>query len=111
MFTNINGVTDTSEKSTFYAKHAPGVSYLENLTSVAPKVAEYYCFGKVKPDVKENGEYYAGSHGLPICSTSSGSKIGYSTFTIYIEGWDHSVVDKAAGYQFNLGLKFEIDRT
>ena len=79
-------------------------------SGVHPLIAEFETFGTVKPSVKETGEYYVGETGIPLASTNSGSKIGYTTMTIFIEGWDHSVVDKAAGYQFNLGLRFEIDR-
>lgn len=107
---DING-TNANEASTFLAKHHPGSSYYDSFASKPPKVAEYYNYGQVKPSISStNGEYYAGDTGIPICSTSEGHKIGYATFTIYVEGWDHSVIDKAAGYQFNLGLKFEIDR-
>ena len=106
---DING-TGGDESSTFLAKHYPGASYYADFGTKTPQTAEYYNFGQVMPSIKENGEYYAGTTGIPICSTNSGSKIGYSTFTIYVEGWDHSVIDKAAGYSFNLGLRFEIDR-
>ena len=106
---NVNGVDDVSEASTFLAKHYEH-AYTANIAAAKPLVAEYETFGTVKPSVTSNGEYYTGETGVPIASTNSGSKIGYTTMTIFIEGWDHSVIDKAAGYQFNLGLKFEIDR-
>ena len=113
---NVNGVTgDTTTPSTFLAKHNEDAktaifSVDENVSAAHPLRAEYETFGTVKPNVTENGEYYVGTTGIPLAATTSASKIGYTTMTIYIEGWDHSVVDKAAGYQFNLGLRFEIDR-
>lgn len=112
---NVNGVSDYVHASTFLAKHNE-IAYTANYTvdhtesGVHPLKAEFETFGTVKPSVKPNGEYYVGETGIPLASTSSGSKIGYTTFTIFIEGWDHSVVDDAAGFQFNLGLRFEIDR-
>lgn len=106
---DING-TGAIEASTFLAKHMPSVSYYSDFTTKSPQKAEYYNFGQVKPSIKPTGEYYVGDTGIPICSTNSGSKIGYATFTIFVEGWDHSVIDTAAGYSFNLGLRFEIDR-
>ena len=51
--------------------------------------------------------------GIPIANTGTNADnygIGYSTMTIFIEGWDHTVIDKAVGYSFNLGLRFEINR-
>ena len=107
-YVNVNGVTDLHE-STFYSKHNEQC-YVADIATAQPKVAEYETFGTVKPSMTPTGEYYVGDTGIPIASTSSGSKIGYTTMSIFIEGWDHSVVDKAAGYSFNLNLRFEIDR-
>ena len=107
---NVNGVEDTSAASTFLAKHQEG-AFTADISGVPAKYAEYETFGTVKPSIGPNGQYYVGETGIPLASTSSGSKIGYTTMTIFIEGWDHSVIDKAAGYSFNLGLRFEIDRT
>ena len=106
---NVNGVSDTSEASTFLAKHHEDV-YTANIAAAQPKVAEFETFGTVKPTADAQGRYDPSDSGIPLASTNSGSKIGYATMTIFIEGWDHSVVDKAQGYSFNLGLRFEIDR-
>ena len=101
--TNVNGVEDESEASTFLARHHKD-AYVANFS---PKVAEFETMGTVEPDVLANGDY---TGGIPVATTSNNSKIGYTTMTVYIEGWDHSVIDKAVGYSFNLGLKFEINR-
>ena len=109
-FDNVNGSPEV--ESTFYAKHQEG-SYLAQYQDVTPEEVEFYTFKSVQPLTNENGEYYAGSDGLsgiPICKTDSTDSIGYATLDIFIEGWDFSVVDKAAGYNFNLGLRFEINR-
>ena len=108
VYDNVNGVTDL-HASTFYAAHKTDV-YTADIASAQPLVQEYETFGTVKPNESSDGHYYAGDHGIPICATANNSKIGYATFTIFVEGWDHSVVDKAAGYSFNLGLTFAIDR-
>lgn len=103
---DVNGVNDpTYEPSTFLAKHHSGI----HTATFNAKEAAYYSFGQVKPTVTPTGVTDTTS-GIPIAATSNGSKIGYATFTIFIEGWDHSVVDKGAGHSFNLGLKFEISR-
>ena len=108
-YDNVNGVTYLHE-STFYAKHLKDI-YTADLTNVQPKTAEYYSYGYVKPLIDGNGDYYAtASRGIKICSTDGPTGVGYATFTIYIEGWDHVVIDEAAGYNFNLNLRFEINR-
>ena len=110
-FINVNGVTDTSEPSTFYAKHFKGSRIITNLDNITPKVAEYETFGTVMPSINnDTGDYYVGDTGISITETSGTNGIGYANFTIFVEGWDHSVIDKAAGYKFNLDLKFEINR-
>lgn len=103
--TNLNPLVE----STFCAKHKKGI-YPVDLDNITPKVAEYETFGTVKPLSIGPGNYYAGETGIPLCSTETTSGIGYCTMTIFIEGWDHAVVDKAVGHHFNLGLRFEISR-
>ena len=108
-YVNVNGVEDEVE-STFYSKHNE-LAYVANLESITPEVAEYYTMGTVKPSVDPvTGKYIEGDTGFKICTTDSSDYVGYASFTIYIEGWDHSVVDRAAGYSFNLSLRFETSR-
>lgn len=108
---NVNGVEDTSEPSTFYAMHNISSRIINNLDAITPKVAEYETFGTVNPSLDpDTGDFIVGATGIPITRTSGATGVGYATFTIFIEGWDHSVVDKAAGYDFNLDLKFEINK-
>lgn len=107
---DVNGVNDPDNApSTFLAKHNQD-AYVADFTNVHPLLAHYETFGTTKPLIRNNGEYYAGDTGIPLATTTETSKVGYVTLTIFIEGWDHAVVDKAAGYSFNLGLRFEIDR-
>ena len=109
---DVNGVGDTSEKTTFVAKHLPGV-FVPDIAAAVPKVQQHAGIGKIRPSVDSNGAFYVDTtngNGAPIATTSSNSKIGYCTFTIFVEGWDHSIIDQHAGYAFDLALKFEIDR-
>ncbi len=106
---NVNNTPYTEEGSTFYARHKYQ-SYLAKYESLSYQKAEYYPFGKVKPSVNSEGEYYEGDTGIKIASTDSTDSVGYSTFTIYIEGWDFSVIDMAMGSSFNLGLEFNVNR-
>ena len=107
-YDNVNGVTDTTE-STFYSKHNEE-AYVIDQSKVTPKVVEYHTLGTVRPSVDSDGKYYEGATGIKMTTTNSEDGIGYVTFTIFIEGWDHVVVDKAANYSFNLSLKFEVNR-
>lgn len=107
-YDNVNGVTNLVE-STFYSKHNEN-AYLVDLTQVTPKTVDYYPFGLVKPSIDSNGNYYEGATGMKMATTDSASNIGYVTFTIFIEGWDHVVIDQAANYSFNLSLQFEVNK-
>ena len=109
---NVNGVEDEVTGTTFLAKHYPGV-LVPNIQAAIPKVQTHAGVGKVKPSVDASGQFYVdpdNGNGLPVATTSEGSRIGYSTLTIFAEGWDHSIIDQNVNYSFNLGLKFEIDR-
>ena len=104
-YENINH-TPYEEQSTFYAKHDALARTVSGV--IFDKVAEYQTLATIKPGINETTGVFEG--GKPMAYTDSTDSIGYVTLTIYIEGWDHSVVDKAANYSFNLGLKFEINR-
>ena len=109
---NMNHVADSSTITTFNGKHYPGV-LVPDIDAAEPKVQEHAGFGKVKPSVSSNGQLYTDTtngNGIPVALTSNESKVGYADVTVFVEGWDHSVIDQKVGYSFNLGLKFEIDR-
>lgn len=107
---NVNGVTDTSELSTFLAKHADG-AYLVDTSSFVAKTAVYDTLYTVKPSENVTTGRYNEDSGKPVTCTDSANDIGYADLTIYLEGWDHVVIDKIDGYQFNLGIQFEINRS
>ena len=108
-YDNVNSMAAEEQvASTFYAKHSPDAKPV-NFGELTPNRAYYYKFGQVKPSVNADG-FYAGDTGIPITSISNTTGVGYVNLYIYIEGWDHSVVDKSAGYSFNLGLRFEVNR-
>ncbi|MDT3388479.1 MAG: hypothetical protein LIR46_12070 [Bacteroidota bacterium] len=107
-YDNVNDVTDLTE-STFYSKHNEDAKILD-YTKINPVFAEYYPFGYVKPQLDSEGKYIEGTTGFKIACTDSTDGVGYVTFTIYIEGWDHVVIDQASNYSFNLSMKFETDK-
>ena len=113
-FENVNHVTNTSAKSTFYAKHNFEARTLD-LSSITPLTAQYHSFGTIKPMTDVNGNHYEGDPaqggtGYKLTTTSPTTGIGYARFVIYIDGWDHVVIDKAVGYKFSLALRFEMNR-
>ena len=107
---NVNGVTDTSELSTFLAKHAEG-AYLVDTSSFVAKTAAYDTLYTIKPNENPSTGRFDENSGQAVTCTDSANDIGYTDLTIYLEGWDHVVIDKIDGYQFNLGLQFEINRS
>lgn len=108
-YDNVNH-TPYENDSTFYAKRGKDASLL-NTSSVTFLEAHYQTFGTVKPKVSGDGTFYSEDGiGKPIAYTDSSDAVGYADLTIYIEGWDHAIVNEAAGYSFNLGLQFEINK-
>jgi len=106
---NLADVNNTSknEPSTFLAKHKEGNTIYPSLDALTIKEAQYKSLADVYPDV--NDGYY--TNGIPVCITSNDSKaIGEAELTIYLEGWDHVVIDNELSSMFNLGLQFEINK-
>lgn len=106
----INGVTQEDRHTTFLAKHAAGVEgYLEKFSDygITPKTAEYLSFDEVAPQDVNGGL----SGDYPIAHTSADDdSVGLCTLTIWLEGWDHVIIDDNINARFNLGLQFEINR-
>ena len=105
-YDNVND-TPYETASTFYAKHNKDCHPITNYNELKNRFlkAEYQTMGTIKP-TSTNGVY---SGGKPIAYTESASKIGYSTISIYVEGWDHSLTDDKIGVEFNLSMTFEIN--
>lgn len=103
---NVAGATSMEQSSTFVAQHHEGVYGYSGYTDIDRKVAKYYSFNDIKPH--ENNSNF--SDGVPIAYTSSDTGVGLCTLTVWLEGWDHAIIDKNIGAKFNLGLQFEINR-
>lgn len=80
---------DPADITTFKSNHKAG--YL--IPTITPKKATYLgtqsVFGR-----------------QPITSTDPITGIAEANATIYLEGWDHSVIDKNIGYSYDLKLEF-----
>lgn len=104
-FDDINHTGHTSA-STFYSKHRQNKYVVQSYDNLQFKYANYESIASITPTKKPDGSYVGGK---PICITSNDDDaIGYSDMTLWIEGWDHSVYDKAAGYRFLMNLTFNI---
>lgn len=94
-------------RTTFLAAHAEGVQALTDYTGITKHFAEYKTLDAIKPD--DTQSTLVG--GQAVCTTGGASKnyLAELNTTIWLEGWDHSVIDKAVSHKFNLGLQFQID--
>ena len=114
---NMNGVEGDSftEASTFLAKHKAGTrgyaAYVDAEGHDLRKKAFYYTLADIAPDVDGQGDY---SGGYPVAKTASSAtpaeRIARTDLTIWLEGWDHAIIDANVATYFNLGLTFEINR-
>lgn len=107
---NFNSLEDTTHgANSFYARHRKDIRTITNKDNIVFGQAQYYGMGSMAPSLSSTTGGFEG--GTPITSTATtGDKIARLNVTIFLEGWDHSVIDKALECQFNLGLTFEIDR-
>lgn len=107
-YVDINGTgRSDNNRTTFYARHREEVYAVNNYTGLTMSSAHYLCFDDVKPE-EHNGIF---SGGYPIAHTSDdANSIATTTLKVYLEGWDHCVIDDVINAGFNLGLQFEINR-
>lgn len=111
-FIDENGTGDTSQeeedKTTFYSRHLEGTMTPSINKATYYNTASYETKKSIYPYINASGDYDGGK---PIAITPNNSaKIAYCTLTIFIEGWDHSVIDQEVGEAFYLGLTFEINK-
>ena len=115
---NYNGVdtdlddvnnTGSSEASSFLAKHYRSVTYgYSDYTGILFDEADYYAPSSVYPVDDGYGNY---SGGKPMCTTSNDDYgLGRVDFTVYLEGWDHSIIDQNIEHTFQLGFQFSINK-
>ena len=103
---NNTGVSTASPfgGTTFLAKYAKGVYRPLNQAAIKPLYAEYDTLASVRP-TDDNGVL---SEGKPLCATDLTDGIAELDMTIWLEGWDHNVIDQENEHSFNLGLQFQI---
>ena len=92
--------------TTFLAAHGTGKTYYEDYDGITLGTAQYKSINQIKPD--DSQAILSG--GQVLCQTaSSGNYLAELETTIWLEGWDHNVIDSEISHQFSLGLQFIID--
>lgn len=105
---DINGTGNDSAHTTFTASHEASMYCYNDISDVKVHKAQYYTIDEMKPESDYIG-HLSGGHVL--CTTSDDEyAIADLTMTVYLEGWDHSVIDAEINHKFALGLTFEINR-
>ena len=113
---DLNGTGKTGEDyDTFTAKHREGINYFENYENCVFKKAEYESLSTIKPlQDEQTGVLHNKDeqHPTSVCRTKgeAGHYLGRVDMTVYLEGWDHSVIDEEYAHAFDLGLTFEINK-
>ena len=108
---DINGSNSTS-LNTFTAKHAQGMKYYSSLSGCGIKTAKYESVTSIAPKTS-NGklENFDENHPTSICKTkASDNHLARVNMTVYLEGWDFSVVNEEIYHMFDVGLTFEINK-
>jgi len=104
---DVNG-TGQTDPSTFLAKHAAGTKAYTSFAGLTLGQAEYETLRSNAPDDDGSGHL---SKGRPVCITANdAAKIATVDMTVWLEGWDHTVINEELSSGFNLGLQFQINR-
>ena len=113
VLTDINGSGATTP-DTFTAKHSPNApAYYENLNKLTIKTAKYEGINTIKPNKASDGTLSNPTgKKTSVCKTGDNSVgyIGEFDATIYLEGWDFSVIDEEQSHKFDFQLRFETNR-
>lgn len=113
--TDLDDINKTlySHESTFLAKHAKESEIISSYDSYSLGYSEYLSIDDIKPsDDSLVSGYLTG--GIPVCKTKESNSVkdrigSFSTY-IYLEGWDHSIINQNINDTYNLGLTFQISR-
>ena len=110
---DVNGSGSTTP-DTFTAKHSPyAPAYYQNLNKLTIKTAKYEGVNSIKPNKASDGTLSNPTgKKVSVCKTG-GESVGYIgefDATIYLEGWDFSVIDEEQLHKFDFQLRFETNR-
>lgn len=101
--------------NTFNAGHERGINYFtkESLAECGIKTAQYYSLNDIRPARNAVTGELSNPTGnvVSICRTDAADNyLGRVNMTVYLEGWDFTVIDKEIEHQFDIGLTFEINK-
>lgn len=105
---DMNNTGSTSKITTFTAKHQGNNNVYSSLEGITPHKANFKTLSDIKPDIDETGSLINGQ--IVTITSKTETAIANLDTCVYIEGWDHSVVDQEIDHSFYLGLTFEINR-
>ena len=94
----------------FIGKHGVGQCFKSYDRLTLPQ-QKYYGFWQIKGDAYKTVDGSLLGTGKKIATTGNAAAnyLARVTLTIWLEGWDHSVIDEEIDHSFNLGIQFEID--
>lgn len=104
---DVNNTGNSAFGTTFSAKHEKRTRVYTDLSSIDFHKSYWKSLKDIKPNVNAKGML---SGGVPVTKTDPTTGIGDLQVTVYLEGWDHNVIDQEIDHKFALGLTFEINR-
>lgn len=110
---DVNGSGNSTSGTTFTAKHYPHTKYYSSLNDDLFGHAEYKSLSDIAP-VRDQHDYISNAdpdHPTSVCKTDANNhNLARVDMTVWLEGWDFSVIDEEQKHKFDLGLTFEISR-
>ena len=107
--TDVNGTGNESIETTFTSRHYRGVKYFNDLDCITPHYANYLGYETVYPQKNNDTGDFEGNYAVCRTGNAAAHYLGTFNMKIYLEGWDHSVVDSQLQNKFYLGLTFQIN--
>ena len=103
---DFNGTGNRTSKSTFTSRYFKDTWHPDDKDAINAKTQQYDTLTDVKPTDFDG----VLSGGKPLCATDLTTGIADLELTIWLEGWDHNVIDEENTHSFNLDLQFQISR-
>ena len=114
---DVNGTGNETKTTTFTAKHYPHIKYYSSLNENLFGHAEYKSLSDIAPARDEQDHLSnpkdANQNTIvtSVCKTDENNhNLARVDLTVWLEGWDFSVIDEEQKHKFDLGLTFEISR-
>ena len=106
---DVNGTGNETVESTFTSRHYKGVKYFDDLNCINPHYAQYLGTSTIFPQKNAQTGDFEGNYAVCRTGNAAAHYLGLFNMKIYIEGWDHSVVDAQLQNKLYLGLTLEIN--